>query len=574
MNKAKEISFGIIWGALAALLISLIIFAEGRSANPGEDGEEGGKIEINISADSVHFELDKDGNVKSVKIGKDKFEKISGGIKVNDEVLIENGRIYIDGVELTEQQLEKLSVDREEEIPREGFETPWNQERRVKRTRLATVYSGSDNDIVSFSDITVDRDQYIGGDVVSIGGDIRVYGEVDGDVVAVFGDVYLEDCHVRGDVAAPFGEVNRGENSVVDGDVVTKKFNQYLVSGFGMSMRYNRVEGLTILAAMDYSDQAQAHPRVVLKGGYAFTLKRWEYEFSVNHRFFDKWSPYIDVGMFQLAESSDRWMLTENENSFAAAIMKEDFYDFYWNRGIYGEAGVTYNDEMKFGARYTAAKISNLQRTAEAAIFGGKKNFRENWSTVLDEPAALAGVDGKLKELELKAEYDTRDYEEYPSTGVYANLVFREATDSDSADFDYQCTEAEFKYYLPVATDQTLLLRARGGYSDDDLPLFRRYFIGGIGSLRGYDYKEFEGNRYLLFNADYIWRFFDSSFGAGIFFDSGKAAFSGGRFNDDPMKSDIGLAFLLGEDVRINLAQRLDDTAKSPVLSLRGRILF
>ena len=134
--------------------------------------------------------------------------------------------------------------------------------------------------------------------------------------------------------------------------------------------------------------------------------------------------------------------------------------------------------------------------------------------------------------------------------------------------------EAEAKYYLPVATDQTMFFRVRGGFSDDDLPLFRRYFIGGIGSLRGYDYKEFEGNRYLLFNADYIWRFFDSSLGAGIFFDTGKAAFSEDQFSDESLKSDIGLAFLLGDDIRINLAQRLDDTGKSPVLSVRGKILF
>jgi len=571
MNKTKEISFGIIWGALAAFIIALFIFAQGHSANPGSDG---GEIEINISADSVHFELDKDGNVKSVKIGRDKFEKTPGGIKVEDEILIEKGRIYIDGVELTEEELERIAVDREEESPRTGWETSWHQGRRVKRTRLATAYTDSGNDIVSFSDIVIERDESIRGDVVSIGGDITVYGEVNGDVVAVFGDVYLEDCYVRGDVAAPFGEVIKDEYSVVNGDLVTKKIAGYHMAGFGMSMRYNRVEGLTILASMDYAEQARSHPRLELEGGYAFTLKRWEYDFSINHRFLQDWSPYVDVGMFQLAETSDRWILTENENSFAAAILKEDFHDFYWKRGIYGEAGVAYNDEFRLGACYTAARISELKRTAEAAIFGGKKKFRENWSTVLDEPDAIAGMAGDLKEIELKGEYDTRDYKEDPGSGIFANLTFRQALDSDSGDFEYNAVEAEAKYYLPVASDQTLFFRVRGGFSDDDLPLFRRYFIGGIGSLRGYEYKEFEGNRYILFNADYIWRFFDSSFGAGIFFDTGKAAFSEDQFSDESLKSDIGLAFLIGDDIRINLAQRLDDTGESPVLSARAKLLF
>jgi hypothetical protein len=571
MNKSKEISFGIIWGALAAFLIAVLVFAQGNAANPGDDG---GEIEINISADSVHIELDKDGNIKTVKIGKDRFEKTTGGIKVEDEVLIEKGRIYIDGVELTEDELEKIAVDREEETPRTGWETSWHQGRHIKRTRLATVYTDTEDDIVSFSDIVVDSDLSVEGDVVSIAGDIRVYGEVNGDVVAVFGDVYLEDCYVRGDVVTPFGEVIRDDNSVVDGEYVTRKTDGQHMAGFGMSMRYNRVEGLTILASMDYADRARSHPRVQLEGGYAFTLKRWEYEFGVSHRFFDDWSPYLDVGMFQFAESSDRWILTENENSFAAAVLKEDFYDFYWKRGIYGEFGVAYNDEFSIGARLTAARISGLKRTAEAAIFGGKKKFRENWSTVLDEPAAIAGIEGDLKELEMTAEYDTRDYKDDPGSGIFTNLIFRKALDSDSGDFEYEAVEAEFKYYLPVASDQTMFFRFRGGHSDDDLPLFRRYFIGGIGSLRGYEYKEFEGNRYLLFNADYIWRFFDSSFGAGVFFDAGKAGFSEDQFNDNPLKSDIGLAFIIGESLRINLAQRLDDTEKSPVVSVRGQLLF
>jgi hypothetical protein len=153
MNKTKEIGFGIIWGALAALLITIFIFVEGQSANPGEDG---GEIEINISADSVHIELDREGNIKSVKIGKDRFEKISGGIRVEDEVLIEKGRIYIDGIELTEEELEKLAVDKEEEIPRTGLGTSWHQGRRsIKKTRVATVYTDTGDDIVGFSDIVI-----------------------------------------------------------------------------------------------------------------------------------------------------------------------------------------------------------------------------------------------------------------------------------------------------------------------------------------------------------------------------------------------------------------------------------
>jgi hypothetical protein len=575
MNKTKEIGLGFIWGALAALLIMLFIFSQANSAE-SENLElaDGGKIKISVSADSVELELDKDGNIKSVKIGKDKFEKTTSGIRVENELIIEDGRIYIDGEEITEDELEKLSVDKEESRSGVRWQAGRHEGKYVKRKRLATVYTDTEGDVVHFSDIVIDHDQLVTGDVVSIGGDVTVYGEVEGDVVSVFGDVYLEDCYVGGDVAAPFGDVNRTEGAVVEGDVDTAEFDGIHNVDFGLGGRYNRVEGLAIFAELEYDSQERQHPSVDLTGGYAFTLKRWEYDFGVKKDFFDEWSPYIDIHMFQLAETSDKWILTEPENTFAAAILKEDFYDFYWKRGFSTEVGLTYDEDLTFGLGYTAAKMENLKRTAKKAIFGGDKKFRENWSTVLYDSVALAGVEGDLKEIELKLNLDTRDNEEEPESGIFTNLAFKKALDSDSADFEYEMLDAELKYYMPLATDQTFFFRIRVGYSDDDLPLFRRYFIGGIGSLRGYEYKEFQGNRYVLFNADYIWRFFDSSLGAGVFFDAGKAAFTGGEFEDEDLKTNIGVALLLGDGFRINLAQRLDDMDKSPVLSVRGKILF
>lgn len=154
---------------------------------------------------------------------------------------------------------------------------------------------------------------------------------------------------------------------------------------------------------------------------------------------------------------------------------------------------------------------------------------------------------------------------------MLASISYGGTTDSD---FDYNLFSGEIKDYIPVARNQTLALRLRGGYSDDYLPLFRRFFLGGIGSLRGYEYKEFEGNRYVLLNADYIWYFYRSDFGAGLFFDTGKTASSGGAFESGSLKSDVGISFLIEDAIRFDLAQRLDDLDLSPVFSARLIALF
>jgi outer membrane protein insertion porin family len=192
----------------------------------------------------------------------------------------------------------------------------------------------------------------------------------------------------------------------------------------------------------------------------------------------------------------------------------------------------------------------------------------------LPDSADFLNSEGDLKEYGLKISYDSRDDKRSPSRGLLSALTFLNTSDTDSADFDYSVAHFEFKGYIPIARSQTVMLRLRTGQSDDYLPLFRRFFIGGIGSLRGYDYKEFEGNRYTLFNVDYIWTFRRSDFGAGVFFDAGKAAYGQDAFESAEIKTDVGICLLITDILRVDLAQRLDDLDRSPVASFRFDILF
>ncbi len=575
MDRSKEIVWGIVWGVTAGLVLTMLLFSIGKTAEPESDG---GIVEISISGDSVTIILDKDGLLRTVTVGRDEFIKTDSGIVVEDEIIIEDGKIYIDGVELTEEELERLSVDKEEE--RYGIELRYDgrRDRIIRRKRLATVYTDTEDDVVKFGDVVVEADIRVIGDVVSIGGDVTVYGKVRGDVVSVFGDVFLQgNAYVEGDVAAPFGTVFQDEDAVVEGDKMTvSEFkSKKHKAGFGIGARFNRVEGFTLGPSLRYESKYSEYPTLEMEALYAFTLKRWEYDLQIEHKLGNVWGPSFFGRMYRVAETSDRWLMPwRAENSFAGVFLKEDFYDFYWMRGFSGGVGIWYGDNVTFGAHYTGAKIETLEKTAEKAIFGGKKKFRENWSTILPDSAAILGMEGDLSEFGLGATYDSRDDRSKPNSGIFTNLYYAQTVDSDSGDFDYQMVSAEFKVYYPLTSDQTFFFRFRGGYSDDDLPLFRRFFLGGIGSLRGYEYKEFEGNRYMLFNVDYIWRFFDSNFGAGVFFDGGKAAFTGSDFESGEFKTDAGIAILIGDFLRLNLAQRLDDIDQSPVLSARAQVLF
>jgi hypothetical protein len=72
------------------------------------------------------------------------------------------------------------------------------------------------------SDIHIEKDQTVDGDVVAISGDVRVDGHVRGSVQALGGDVYLgSSSRVDGDVAAVRGELHEEPGASVGGQRVT-----------------------------------------------------------------------------------------------------------------------------------------------------------------------------------------------------------------------------------------------------------------------------------------------------------------------------------------------------------------
>jgi hypothetical protein len=572
-DMKREILFGMLWGFVLSLLIVALFYSVSSSAETGI----GGDMEIIISGDSVWVNLEREGNIESVVVTGDSLVRNPGGIAVTSAFFIESGVLFIDGEELSEAELERLKITQERRIDSDWDEDEDGPRIQVRRKRLATIYRDRGGDIVSFHDIVIDSAASIRGDVVSLGGDVTVFGRVIGDIVSVFGDVHLaEGARIRGDVTAPFGQVIRDRGVQVRGDIVIgdETMRGRHDAEFIGIFRFNRVEGLTLGGTLAYDDSRNRFPSVSAGGAYAFSLKRWQYRLGARHRFGSRLGPYFDLNMFQQAETSDRWLLTSGANTFKALIFTEDAFDFYWARGFTGEVGVFCGVQFETGLMMNALRISNLSRNTEDGIFGGKKDFRENWSSILPDSGDLQALKGNLKEYGLRTCYDSRDDERRPRTGLFTELRLLTTADSDSGDFSYSLAHYEIKGYIPVGRGQTIGLRVRAGHSDDRLPLFRRFFLGGIGSLRGYGHKEYQGNRYVLMNADYIWQFHPSGVGAGVFLDAGKVAYGQDAFESADVKTGVGICLLLGDAIRIDLAQRLDDLDRGPIASFRFDLLL
>ena len=123
---------------------------------------------------------------------------------------------------------------------------------------------------------------------------------------------------------------------------------------------------------------------------------------------------------------------------------------------------------------------------------------------------------------------------------------------------DFVKFQVDTGVYIPIIWDTTVHLRARAGWGEgingDRLPVFERYFVGGISTVRGYDVRSLGpqvfgvligGNKELIFNVEYIFPIAPSLKLRGlVFFDAGNA------FSEDESIKFQNLRFSVGGGFR------------------------
>jgi hypothetical protein len=114
----------------------------------------------------------------------------------------------------------KVRVDTTETVDESEAVTPAEPEPPEPPKGLIVTRSG---DVMRVgSDIHIKADEVVKGDVTALKGDVTVDGHVEGNVVAMFGDVYLNpSARVDGDVVCMRGELHEQPGAVVSGQRVT-----------------------------------------------------------------------------------------------------------------------------------------------------------------------------------------------------------------------------------------------------------------------------------------------------------------------------------------------------------------
>lgn len=271
-------------------------------------------------------------------------------------------------------------------------------------------------------------------------------------------------------------------------------------------MRYNRVEGLTLGLQRDPLDIRNGdRARVFGQIGFATELNEFRFTGGVEAKVFDADTHALKVGAkgYQNTFTEDDWKTTYLENSLGGLIFGHDFFNYYQARGAQVYAVYDLPATLQVSAGIRTELNDALSNRTSWSIFDGN-GFASNPAAAPGRStAALFALDaGSVSDLNGLPFGAALRVSAEIGNGLSAQDDWLDAT--ETADLQYNRFTADGRVYLPTSDHTRLALRMRGGYATSDTPIQKQFFLGGIGSVRGYGQNAFVGTRSLLGNAEFI----------------------------------------------------------------------
>ncbi len=263
------------------------------------------------------------------------------------------------------------------------------------------------------------------------------------------------------------------------------------------SLAYQRVDGLVLglaprrLAESDFELSAQGLV------AFGFESERWSAGLTLLQPLVPGQRLWLKLQGASGTAFAPRTGIGDTENSLAAALLREDYRDWFRREGAAFSLVGAAPEWLRVEAGLRSEDHESLRNTATWSVHSGR--FRPNLP--IDE-GTLRSVFGSLR---------------LGTPLNHLQLAWERAgEDVLGGDFSYSLAEVLLRSRLPLGERQHLDLRLKGGSNlRGALPLQRRYLVGGLGSVRGYDYQSllvsapggsaalYGGERMLLANLDY-----------------------------------------------------------------------
>jgi hypothetical protein len=266
---------------------------------------------------------------------------------------------------------------------------------------------------------------------------------------------------------------------------------------------YNRVEGLPIYLGPTYQNRiAHANISIAALGIIRSSNKfHWDPE-NLGHRL---WAEVrvgrrrgyaIGAASFDEVAKIEPWQLTEPDGGLASFFLKRDYFDWFGRHGgrLYASAFATDYGSVTLG--YSSERWSSRSAREVWSLFRGDEAWRAN-------PRIN---DGLVHLIDLKFQFDTRNRELRPLAGWYLDGEYEygagnfstegtrispDEVDNPARRLEYGRAFLDLRRYNRISPRRQLNARlVLGGWlHGDELPMQRRFSVGGVGTLPGFDFR-------------------------------------------------------------------------------------
>ena len=291
---------------------------------------------------------------------------------------------------------------------------------------------------------------------------------------------------------------------------------------FGGDYSYTRVDGSMLWLTASYWSSFLYAPELRTRFGYGFQSENWTFEADFAQPIVP--GRTLDLGVFYAYgtgfenQSGIGW----RENTLAALFFRHDFNDYYKIEGIEPYLRLRLPGWSTLRLSYAVEKYDSLTSQTRWSFFtAGRSAFRPNPALfLLTDPDGHGGA-GTLRATRLELVHDSRRAR---YIGTVGSLV-RGFVEFGEGDFSYGRWVGDGRAYLRLGPPVHLSTRfAVGGrFGDDRMPSQKLFYVGGLGTVRGHEFRGLYGDHMLLGNLEYTLLFDDFDFGALAFYDVGTA---------------------------------------------------
>ncbi len=430
--------------------------------------------------------------------------------------------------------------------------------------------------------------EFLRGSLINFKGDVIIDGEVNHSVIVFGGDIKIGDSGVvRDHVVALGGQVTTSSASKVygyvvpriDGHKVRRPERPWTTESQRLSFvpefSYNRVDGFTPLIGWKFIDNDSLLPELKLTYGIATTSEKQRFRFDAHQPLFGASRFSLNGAFYQELKSDDDDLIPEWQNTLYSLLATTDYKNYYEASG--GSFGVRLDNyaigelqQVSFSADMYIDELTAISSTRELwSLFGGDKKFYPNYQGIAQSLADSARAefnDKRSAGIILSATIENKRMFK-PSKTQWRGVVKVEKAMSDflNSDFSFTRFSAEGEIERRLGRYSTLGVRSQFNASGGDLPLYRKFFLGGYSWLRGFDHKEYMGTKSWAVAVDYginLKKAGMSFFKVWMFYDAGQIS-DHASFGDNQLLQSVGLGLSISDYIRLNFARRLDSSDPS-----------